>query len=107
MVFSTNKGKEVVIGEAGPGSDKESVLMAGEGDDALEDRVSFNSLLAFSRFLGLQTEGFEEEILVLLEKIRERKGREGQALRRASKSGSSGFERELKKLEWSVKYKRT
>ncbi|RVW98523.1 hypothetical protein CK203_026891 [Vitis vinifera] len=73
MVFSTNKGKEVVIGEAGPGSDKESVLMA---------------------------EGFEEEILVLLEKIRERKGREGQALRRASKSGSSGFERELKKLEW-------
>ncbi|KAL6333095.1 hypothetical protein AAG906_028278 [Vitis piasezkii] len=88
MVFSTNKGKEVVIGEAGPGTDKES------------DRVSFNGLLAVSRFLGLPAEGFEEEILVLLEKIRERKGREGQALRRASKSGSSRFERELKKLEW-------
>ena len=78
--------------------------MAGEGDVALEERA-FSSLVALSNFLGMPIEGFEEEILTLLNKIKKRKGREGQALsKRTSKFVSSYFERELKKLEWFVKY---
>lgn len=78
--------------------------MAGEGDVALEERA-FSSLVALSNFLGMPIEGFEEEILTLLNKIKKRKGQEGQALsKRTSKFVSSHFERELKKLEWFVKY---
>lgn len=45
-------------------------------------RGSFNGLVAFNKFLGMATKGFEEEILTLLNKIRTRKGQEGQALAR-------------------------
>ena len=70
-------------------------------------RGSFNGLVAFNKFLGMATKGFEEEILTLLNKIRTRKGQEGQAFSKRSKSAFSHFERELKKLECLVKYEGT
>ena len=40
----------------------------------LEDRGSFNSLVAFSKFSCVPTMGFEEQSLTLLSRIRTRKG---------------------------------
>lgn len=47
--------------------------MKDEGGVAQQDRAFFNNLLAFSNYLGLPIEGFEEEILTFMEKIRKRK----------------------------------
>ena len=54
----------------------------------------------FSKFLGFSTEGFEGEILNLLLRT---KTRREQNLKKGS-SGSTKFDRELKKLEWSINY---
>lgn len=47
--------------------------MKDEGDVAQQDKTSFNNLLAFSNYLGLPIESFEEKILTFMEKIRKRK----------------------------------
>ena len=57
-------------------------------------------LARFSKFLGFSTEGFEGEILNLLLRTKRRRG---QNLKKGS-TGSTKFERELKKLEWSINY---
>ena len=65
-------------------------------------------MAAFSKFLGMPTEGFEKEILALLRRIKACKGHECQRLSRSNgKFVPSCFKRELKKLEWSVSYKWT
>ena len=54
----------------------------------------------FSKFLGFSTEGFEGEILNLLlwTKRRRKQNIKKDIL------GSTKFDRELKKLEWSITY---
>ena len=64
-----------------------------------------SSLAKFSRYIGMPTEGFEGEILFLLKRMKERKIQKGQMDGRKSKKlKSSKFERELRKLEWTVNY---
>ena len=68
---------------------------------------SSSSLARFSRCLGMPTEGFEEEILYLLRRMKgriEQKGKEGVTRKTSLKSSKSN--RELKKLEWTVSYKK-
>ena len=65
-------------------------------------------LARFSRCLRMPTEGFEGEILLLLKRMKERKLQKGKkgnlAGRKKRKMESSKFERELRKLEWTVNY---
>ena len=64
-----------------------------------------SSLAKFSRYIGMPTEGFEGEILFLLKRMKERKIQKGQMDGRKSKKlKSSKFERELRKLEWTLNY---
>ena len=65
----------------------------------------FGSLDKFSRYLEMPTEGFEGEILFLLKRMKERKLQKGKLNgRKRKKLESSKFERELRKLEWTVNY---
>ena len=56
----------------------------------------------------MPTEGFEGEILLLLKRMKERKlqkWKKGNLVgRKKTKMESSKFERELRKLEWTVNY---
>ena len=53
------------------------------------------------------TKGFEGEILFLLKRMKERKVQKGKLeSRKKRKLESSKFERELRKLEWTVNYLR-
>ena len=64
-----------------------------------------SSLAKFSRYIGMPTEGFEGEILLLLKRMKERRIQKGQVDgRKRKKLKSSKFERELRKLEWTVNY---
>ena len=64
-----------------------------------------SSLAKFSRYLGMPMEGFEGEILFLLKRMKERKLQKGKLKgRKRKKLESSKFERELRKLEWTVNY---
>ena len=54
----------------------------------------------FSKFLGFSTEGFEGEILNLLLWTKRRRK---QNIKKDI-IGSTKFDRELKKLEWSINY---
>ena len=68
---------------------------------------SSSSLARFSQCLGMPTEGFEEEILYFLRRMKgriEQKGKEGVTRKTSLKSSKSS--RELKKLEWTVSYKK-
>ena len=59
-----------------------------------------SSLAKFSRYLGMPTEGFKGEILLLLKRMKERKLQKGKLNgRKRKKLESSKFERELRKLE--------
>ena len=65
---------------------------------------SLSSLARFSHCLGMPTEGFEEEILYFLRRMKgriEQKGKEGMTRKTSLKSSKSN--KELKKLEWTVK----
>ena len=67
---------------------------------------SSSSLPRFSCCLGMM-EGFEEEILYFLRRMKgriEQKGKEGVTRKTSLKSSKSS--RELKKLEWIVSYKK-
>ena len=72
-----------------------------------EEGWSSSSLARFSRCLGMSTGGFEKEILYFLRRMKvriEQKGKEGVTRKTSLKSlKSSG---ELKKLEWTVSYKK-
>ena len=59
----------------------------------------------FSRCIGMLTEWFKGEILTLLKRMKERKDQKGKLDgRKKKKLESSKFERELRKLEWTVNY---
>ena len=78
-------------------------LEEGEKDEGW----SSSCLVKFSRCLGMPTEGFEEEILYLLRRMKgriEQKSQNGAC--RKTKSSASKSSRELKKLEWTMSYKR-
>ena len=57
-------------------------------------------LARFSKFLGFSTEGFEGKLLNLL--LRTKRRREQNI--KKDISGTTKFDRELKKLEWSLNY---
>ena len=62
-------------------------------------------LAKFSCYLGMLTKGFKGEILFLLKRMKERKLQKGKLDgRKMKKLESSKFERELRKLEWTVNY---
>ena len=72
-----------------------------------EEGWSSSSLARFSQCLGMPTEGFEEEILYFLRRMKgriEQKGKEGVTRKTSLKSSKSSSK--LKKLEWTVSYKK-
>ena len=72
-----------------------------------EEGWSSSCFAKFSRCLGMPIEGFEEEILYLLRRMKgriEQKSQDG-AYRKTESSASKSC-KELKKLEWTVSYKR-
>ena len=76
-----------------------------ERDEEGEPCWHSSSLAKFSCYLGMPTEGFEGEILFLLKRMKERKLQKGKLNgRKKKKLESSKFERELRKLEWTVNY---
>ena len=89
-----SKGEKPVAGE-GAGGEFEGLLQDLDGC-----RWDDSCLARFSKFLGFSTEGFEGEILNLL--LRTKRRRE-QNLKKGL-LGTTKFDRELKKLEWSINY---
>ena len=85
-------------GGEGRGDEFEILLQDLEGRGC---RWDDSYLARFSKFLGFSTEGFEGEILNLL--LRNKRRREQNIKKYIS--GSTKFDRELKKLEWSINYK--
>ena len=74
-----------------------------EGED--EESWRYSCLVRFCQCLGMPSEGFEREILQLLNKIREKRDCSERVTGKKRKGkGLSRFDRELKKLEWSVNY---
>ena len=65
-------------------------------------------LAKFNQCIGMPTRGFEEEILYLLRRMKGRIDQKGQdGVSRKTKSPSSKSVRELKKLKWTMSYKKT
>ena len=89
-----SKGEKPVVGE-GAGGEFEGLLQDLDGC-----RWDDSCLARFSNFLGFSTEGFEGEILNFLLRT---KRRSEQNLKKGS-LGTTKFDRELKKLEWSINY---
>ncbi|RVX04946.1 putative ribonuclease H protein [Vitis vinifera] len=85
-------------GGEGRGDEFEILLQDLEGRGC---RWDDSCLARFTKFLGFSTEGFEGEILNLL--LRNKRKREQNI--KKDISGSTKFDRELKKLEWSINYK--
>ena len=56
--------------------------------------------MKFSKLLGFLTKGFEEEILNMLQRIKNRREKSKKRVRPVS----TRFEQELKKLECSINY---
>ena len=85
----------------------ERVSQEDEGGRVEEGELCWHSSSSakFSRYLGMPMEGFEGEILFLLKRMKERKLQKGKLDgRKRRKLESSKFERELRKLEWTVNY---
>ena len=73
-----------------------------------DEEWNFSCLAKFIRCLGMPTEGFEEDILYLLRRMKGKIDQKGQdEVSRKMKSLPSKSSRELKKLEWTVSYKKT
>ena len=89
-----SEGEKQVAGE-GPGGEFEGMFQEMDGC-----RWDDSYLARFSKFLGFSTDGFEGEVLNLL--LRTKRRRE-QNLKKGT-SGTTKFDRELKKLEWSINY---
>ena len=70
-----------------------------------EELWRYGCLAKFYQCLGMPTEGFESEILKLLNRMRERRDHSERVSRKKRKGQRpSRFDRELKKLEWSKNY---
>ena len=54
----------------------------------------------FNKFMGFSTEDFEGEILNLLQRTKRRR----EESNKRGTTGTTKFDRELKKLEWSINY---
>ena len=66
---------------------------------------NYSYLAKFCHCLGMPTEGCERDILKLLHKMRDRRDRsENLSGKKRKGQRTSRFDRELKKLEWSVNY---
>ena len=91
---------EKSLGGDGEGGEVEVLLQDLEGKGG---RWDDSCLARFSKFLGFSTDGIEGEILNLL--LRTKRRREQNIKKEIS--GSTKFDRELKKLEWSVNYNGT
>ena len=93
-------------GEKSLGGDGRGWGGGGEVEVLLQDleekggRWDDSCLARFSKFLGFSTDGIEGEILNLL--LRTKRRREQNI--KEEISGSTKFDRELKKLEWPVNY---
>ena len=92
MVF---EGEKSLVGE-GVGGEFEDLLQDLEGKGC---RWDDSCLARFNKFLGFSTEGFEGEILNMLLRTKRRREQNNKGI-----SGSIKFDRELKKLEWSINY---
>ena len=115
MIMADGREAEV-LGSSGMalgtvGKEAEKVVgwdITEERNEGGEQCWQSSCLARFSRCLGMPTEGFEGEILFLLKRMEERKlqkGKKGnQDGRKKRKMESSKFERELRKLEWTVNY---
>ncbi|RVW64332.1 putative ribonuclease H protein [Vitis vinifera] len=90
-------------GRQSGGMDNQEIME--ERNEVGEQCWQSSCLARFSRCLGMPTEGFEGEILLLLKRMKERKLQKGKkgnlAGRKKRKMESSKFERELRKLEWT------
>ncbi|RVX07132.1 hypothetical protein CK203_053516 [Vitis vinifera] len=110
--------EEVVLNLVGRGSGNTEELSVGalerasqedEEERGKEGELCWqsSSLAKFSRYLRMPTKGFEREILFLLKRMTERKLQKGKLDgRKRRKLELSKFERELRKLEWTVNYMR-
>lgn len=77
----------------------------GEEAEKNMESWSYSCLAKFCHCLGMPTEGCEREILKLLHKMRDRRDRsENLSGKKRKGQRTSRFDRELKKLEWSVNY---
>lgn len=84
---------------------KTMALQVEEGEG--EEGWSSSCLAKFSRCLGMPTVGFKEEILFLLRRMRGRIEQKSQHREyKKKKSSASKSSRKLKKLEWTISYKR-
>ena len=91
------------FGESFSGNDDPSSRRGGG-----RGRLEFQLPCEVQSLLGMSIEGFEEEILYLLKRMEgiiEQKSKKD--VYRKTKSSTSKAKRELKKLEWTVSYKRT
>ncbi|RVW36927.1 hypothetical protein CK203_094920 [Vitis vinifera] len=78
-----------------------------EEEGGRDEGWNSSCLAKFSRCLGMLTKEFEEEILYLLRRMEGRIDQKGQdGASRKTKLMSSKSSRELKKLEWTVSYKK-
>lgn len=93
--------EELSVGALGRVSHEDKEERGKEGEWCWQS----SSLANFSRYLGMPTEGFEGEILFLLKRMKERKIQKGKLDgTKRRKLETSKFERELRKLEWTVNY---
>ncbi|RVW91467.1 hypothetical protein CK203_038548 [Vitis vinifera] len=85
---------------------EKSIVDKPEADEEMQDREDPSSmwdesnLLKFSKALGFATEGVEGEILKLLLRLKTRRDQG----KKKGLLGLTRFDREVKKLEWSVNY---
>ncbi|KAL6331982.1 hypothetical protein AAG906_020335 [Vitis piasezkii] len=77
----------------------------GEEEEKDMELWNYSCLAKFFHCLGMPTEGCERDILKLLHKMRDRRDRsENLSGKKRKGQRTSRFDRELKKLEWSVNY---
>ncbi|RVX20319.1 hypothetical protein CK203_004873 [Vitis vinifera] len=77
----------------------------GEEAEKNMESWSYSCLAKFCHCLGMPTEGCERDILKLLHKMRDRRDRsENLSGKKRKGQRTSRFDRELKKLEWSMNY---
>ncbi|WKA00682.1 hypothetical protein VitviT2T_019018 [Vitis vinifera] len=75
------------------------------GEEKDMESWNYSCLAKFCHCLGMPTEGCERDILKLLHKMRDRRDRsENLSGKKRKGQRTSRFDRELKKLEWSVNY---
>ena len=90
-----SEGDKTMAGE-GVGGEFEELLQDLEGKGC---RWDDSCLARFNKFLGFSTEGFEGEILNLLLRTKKRREQNNKGTTMSTK-----FDREMKKLEWSINY---